>query len=362
MEQPLLQIKDLAVSFPAINGNRRRVRVVQGLSLSVYPRQTLAVVGESGCGKSVTALSTMRLIPTPPGRFESGQILWSPEPGVAARDLVRLSDRAMRGVRGNEIGMVFQEPMTSLNPVYTVGAQIVEAVRLHQRLDRGRAREVAARALGEVGIADPGPRLDEYPHQMSGGMRQRVMIAMALACKPRLLLADEPTTALDVTIQAQILELLRGLQERHGMSVVLITHDLGVVAENADVVAVMYAGRVVEYGSVIDVFQNPLHPYTKGLFASMPALDRQVKRLVTIRGNVPSPGKMPPGCPFHPRCDGVQDDPRCKQNVPPLREVEPRHWAACIHAPGYADAEATPPDLAYRRQPVEVEAEAGTGV
>jgi oligopeptide/dipeptide ABC transporter ATP-binding protein len=349
-EQPLLQIEDLAVSFAGEGG---RVRAVNRVNLTVYPRQTLAVVGESGCGKSVSALSTLQLVPTPPGRYENGRILWRGGGLDQPIDLLKQSDRQMRTIRGNQIAMIFQEPMTSLNPVYTVGEQIVEAILLHQKVSRRGAIDIAVRALRDVGIADPDMRLGEYPHQLSGGMRQRVMIAMALACQPELLLADEPTTALDVTIQAQILELLRELQSSRGMSVLLITHDLGVVAENADVVAVMYAGRVVEYASVHDIFKDPLHPYTKGLFGSMPVLGRQRDRLVTIPGNVPDPSQFPPGCPFHPRCAEMRDDPKCKADDPPLLEVRPQHWVACWHVPGYEKGKQTRPDIAYRREAME---------
>jgi oligopeptide/dipeptide ABC transporter ATP-binding protein len=370
IEQPLLKIEDLAVSFATESG---RVRAVNGVNLSIYPRQTVAVVGESGCGKSVTALSTLQLVPTPPGRYEGGRILFE------GRDLLRLSEKQMQRVRGNQIAMIFQEPMTSLNPVYSIGDQIMEAVLLHQKVSRAQAVGIAEQALRDVGIADPLRRLDEYPHQMSGGMRQRVMVAMALACKPRLLLADEPTTALDVTIQAQILDLLRKLQDEHGMSIMLITHDLGVVAENADVVAVMYAGRIVEYGSVHDVFGNPLHPYTRGLFASMPRLGEAKHRLQTIPGVVPNPVNFPPGCPFHPRCaltrqlaegapaaekaivrgSGKADldthpvMTRCVHQDPPLLEAAPRHWAACWFTEGYGQGKPTRPDLNFRREPVQ---------
>ncbi len=356
--EPLLRVENLAVSFPArgpdgARGPMRRVRAVNDVSLSIYPKQTLAVVGESGCGKSVTALSILRLIPTPPGSYDAGSITWA---GSGAKgdsvDLLKLADKDIRKVRGNQIAMVFQEPMTSLNPVYTIGEQIVEAVLLHQGVSTRQASDIAAQALSDVGIADAKQRLKEYPHRLSGGMRQRVMIAMALACQPRLLLADEPTTALDVTIQAQILELLRKLQKEKGMSVMLITHDLGVVAENADVVAVMYAGRVVEYGSVHDVFRSPLHPYTQGLFASMPVLGSGVHRLVTIPGNVPNPSNFPSGCAFHPRCSQVNGDATCASIVPPLLEVSPQHWVACTHAPGYAQGIATRPDVPFVRAEV----------
>ena len=364
-EQPLLEIENLAVSFPTTRARQRRglvrqrVRAVNNVNLRIYPRQTLAVVGESGCGKSVTALSILRLVPMPPGRFESGRLLWQQQDGQVA-DLRRISEPRMRQVRGAQIAMIFQEPMTSLNPVYTIGEQILEAVLLHQKdLEPEQARDVAIEALDAVGIAAAASRLDEYPHQMSGGMRQRVMIAMALACQPRLLLADEPTTALDVTIQAQILELLRRLQQQRGMSVLLITHDLGVVAENADVVAVMYAGRVVEYGSVHEVFNNPLHPYTQGLFGSMPVIGRTRQRLETIPGNVPDPASFPPGCPFHPRCPRVEGDQRCMGEDPPLLELTPGHWAACWHAPDYAAGRDTRPDVSYRR-PIEGDEPAAT--
>jgi oligopeptide/dipeptide ABC transporter ATP-binding protein len=340
--QPLLAIEDLAVSFATDEGV---VRAVNGVNLTLYPRQTLAVVGESGCGKSVTATAALKLVPTPPGRYDSGRILFEGD------DLLRYDEADMRKIRGGRIAMIFQEPMTSLNPVYTIGQQIVEAILLHQRVDSARAIDLAEQALAEVGIADPRQRLSEYPHQMSGGMRQRVMIAMALACKPKLLLADEPTTALDVTIQAQILELLRDLQHRHGLSILLITHDLGVVAENADVVAVMYAGRVVEYGSVHDVFDRPLHPYTRGLFDSMPRLGQTRHRLTTIPGMVPNPARLPGGCPFHPRCAAVEGDARCAAGDPPLLEAASAHWVACWHAPGHAAGKPTRPDVPYRRQP-----------
>jgi oligopeptide/dipeptide ABC transporter ATP-binding protein len=380
-EQPLLRIEDLAVSFPVAAKPEpgqprelatRRVRAVNDVSMTVYPKQTLAVVGESGCGKSVTAMSILRLVPTPPGRYDNGSIRWQRDAGAAPVNLLELNDRQMQKIRGKDIAMIFQEPMTSLNPVYTIGEQIMEAVLLHQTASRRQAVEIATRALADVGIPDPGGRLKEYPHQMSGGMRQRIMIAMALACNPRLLLADEPTTALDVTIQAQILELLRELQYKRDMAVMLITHDLGVVAENADVVAVMYAGRIVEYGSVVDVFKNPLHPYTKGLFGSMPVLGQEKSRLQAIPGNVPNPANFPPGCPFHPRCaltkelakneaaerlDVVHVDGQterimavCKHEVPPLLEVEPGHWVACLFAPGYKEGKRTMPDVAYRRE------------
>lgn len=381
-EHPLLQVRQLAVSFPVASkpepgqpksAKKRRVRAVNGVNMTIYPNQTLAVVGESGCGKSVTALSTLQLVPIPPGSYDGGKIFWDKDGNGKPANLLSYNDREMRSIRGNQIAMIFQEPMTSLNPVYTIGEQIMEAVLLHQTVNRKEARDIAEKALADVGIPDPGPRLNEYPHQMSGGMRQRIMIAMALACNPRLLLADEPTTALDVTIQAQILELLRKLQHERDMAVMLITHDLGVVAENADVVAVMYAGRVVEYGTVHDIFSNPLHPYTQGLFRSMPRLGEEKHRLDVIPGNVPNPANFPSGCPFHPRCSAtvakakdanvnetievaVEGDiekhnvmETCVHHDPPLLEVAPKHWVACHFAPGYSSGKETVPDIAYRR-------------
>ncbi len=341
MTEPLLRIEDLAVNFDTPSGV---VKAVNGVHLSIYPGQTLGVVGESGCGKSVSALSTLQLVPTPPGCYERGKIWWSAK-GEPPVDLLTQTEKQMQSIRGNDIAMIFQEPMTSLNPVYTVGEQILEAILLHQAVGRAQAIEIAVTALEDVGIADARSRLKTYPHQLSGGMRQRVMIAMALACQPKLLLADEPTTALDVTIQAQILELLRELQIKRGMSIMLITHDLGVVAQNADVVAVMYAGRVVEYGSVHDVFDRPQHPYTRGLFDSMPRLGEEKHRLRTIEGNVPDPGNLPSGCPFHPRCRDWQEDVQCAQAVPPLQEVFPRHWAACWHGTGCDQGNASLADI-----------------
>src|SRR5437870_869488 len=273
MDKPLLEVRNMTVAFDTERG---QIRPVRNLSLSVFPGQTVALVGESGCGKSVSALSILRLIPQPPGRILDGEVL------LDSRNLLNLEERDMRRVRGKEIAMIFQEPMTSLNPVFTIGDQIAEAVILHQHVSSRQAYEIAEQSLRDVGIADPGRRLYEYPHQMSGGMRQRVMIAMALSCQPKLLIADEPTTALDVTIQAQILELLRKLQREKGMSILLITHDLGVVADNADVVAVMYASRKVECAPVEELFDHPKHPYTEGLFRSIPKLGAHAQRLATI--------------------------------------------------------------------------------
>jgi oligopeptide transport system ATP-binding protein len=359
---PLLEVKDLSIGFETSRG---LITPVSSVSWSIYPGQTLALVGESGSGKSVSALSVLRLIPTPPGKYLAGQILFNTGNGPV--DLLSLSERDMRRVRGKDIAMIFQEPMTSLNPVYTVGDQIIEAILLHQDVTKRQAIDIAAQSLADVGIADPKARLAVYPHQMSGGMRQRVMIAMALACQPKLLIADEPTTALDVTVQAQILELLRKLQEVRNMAVLLITHDLGVVAENADVVAVMYASHVVEYATVENLFDNPQHPYTQGLFRSMPKLGQSKAagggKLETIPGMVPPPGKFPQGCKFHPRCARMNSDQTCATVNPPLKEIltEARsdgaaagHWAACHHTENYASAPITTPHLAQKRVPLTV--------
>ena len=365
-QQPLLEIRDLNIAFDTERG---QIRPVRDVSYAVFPGQTVAVVGESGCGKSVTALSILRLIPQPPGRFLGGSITLD-----GRGDLLGLSERQMRGVRGKDVAMIFQEPMTSLNPVYTIGDQIVEAVTLHQNVGSREGYRIAEQALNAVGIADAARRLHEYPHQMSGGMRQRVMIAMALSCQPRLLIADEPTTALDVTIQAQILELLQKLQRERGMAILLITHDLGVVAENADVVAVMYASRVVEFAKVEDLFDRPLHPYTEGLFRSVPKLGGHKERLETIPGTVPNPARFPTGCKFHTRCPRTcalaeQATPsdtvtisvegrqtrvlrRCTTDEPTLRMVAPDQWAACHQIDGYDTAPAPPPVLAHKRQAV----------
>ena len=297
---------------------------VDGVSLTIDTGRTLCIVGESGCGKSVLALSILRLVPRP-GRIASGTIRF------AGRDLTMLPEKEMRRIRGAEIAMIFQEPMTSLNPVHPVGFQIEEAVRAHRAVSRREAREIAIEALARVRIPDPKRRVEEYPHRLSGGMRQRVMIAMALACRPSLLIADEPTTALDVTIQAQILDLLRELQAETGMAILLITHDLGVVAEMADEVAVMYAGRVVERGPATAIFSDAQHPYTLGLFGSLPRLDAEEHRLLAIEGTVPPPFALPPGCRFHPRCAFAEA--RCRTEVPALRHFGDRHEAACFVAP-----------------------------
>jgi peptide/nickel transport system ATP-binding protein len=323
MTEPLLEVRGLKTRFSLEEGS---VLAVDDVSFSLPPGGTLGVVGESGCGKSVTALSVMRLVPDPPGRVVGGEIRFK------GRDLLALSEEEMRRIRGNHISMVFQEPMTSLNPVYTVGEQIGEAVRLHQGLDRKRARERAVEMLRQVGIPAPEQRVDAYPHQLSGGMRQRVMIAMALACNPELVIADEPTTALDVTIQAQILDLLQRLQAERGMAVMLITHDLGVVAESCDAVVVMYAGRVVERAPVRALFSRPAHPYTAGLLRSIPSFQDargggERKRLKTIPGMVPSLRNLPAGCRFRDRCERALDV--CARVDPPLELKRDGQFAAC---------------------------------
>jgi len=317
LSEPLLEVRDLQTHFHTDDGV---VRAVDGVSFSLDAGKTLAVVGESGSGKSVTSLSILRLIPEPPGRIEGGSIRFR------GRELLTLAPRELRAVRGREISMIFQEPMTSLNPVYTCGEQILETIVLHEKVSRAEARKRAIEMLRLVGIPSPEQRVDEYPHQMSGGMRQRVMIAMALACRPAILIADEPTTALDVTIQAQILELLKKLQAELGMAVLLITHDLGVVAETADHVAVMYAGQVVEACDVRAAFDRPLHPYTAGLLHSLPRLGEARETLRVIPGTVPNPVAFPAGCRFHPRCPVAID--RCRE-LPPLEEIEPGHLARC---------------------------------
>ena len=317
----LLEIRGLKTYFATENG---MVHAVDGVDLAVDRGETLGVVGESGSGKTVTALSVLKLIATPPGRIVAGQILWQ------GRDLVPLSPDEMRHIRSKEIGIVFQEPMTSLNPVYTVGAQIAETVREHEGLGRRAALEKAVEMLRLVHIPNPQRRVHDYPHQFSGGMRQRVMIAMALSCNPKLLIADEPTTALDVTIQAQILELIAEMKERLGMAVMLITHAMGVVAETAQRVAVMYAGKVVEEAPVAELFGNPRHPYTRGLIRSIPRIDRagRKERLMAIAGVVPSLLEPAEGCRFAARCEFAM--PVCVAATPPLRKVASDHEAACV--------------------------------
>jgi oligopeptide/dipeptide ABC transporter ATP-binding protein len=362
----LLEVRDLQVEFETDGGI---IRAVDGVSLSVPRGRTVAIVGESGCGKSVTALSIMRLIPQPPGRVAGERMLFydidrgsttpSPIAVGGSIDLLQLSTREMCKIRGNRIAMVFQEPTTSLNPVLTIGEQIVEAIELHQALDGRAAKNAAVDMLRRVGIEAPAQRIREYPHQLSGGMLQRVMIAMALSCKPALLIADEPTTALDVTIQAQILALLRDLQAELGMSILMITHDLSVVAEVADYVYVMYAGRIVEQAPIDLLYAKPMHPYTQGLMRCLPSLAARQQRLETIAGSVPDPSRYPKGCRFHPRCRlsaeraegndrasvrvGSEQDGlvlrRCVESYedepsgqPPLREVGRDHFVACWEA------------------------------
>ncbi len=322
----LLSVENISTHFFTEEG---AVKAVQDVSFSIKRGRTFALVGESGCGKSVTALSIMRLVPAPPGKIVGGCLVFE------GRNLLALSEKEMRRVRGNKIAMIFQEPMTSLNPVYTVGNQIVEAIKLHQKKSTSRAWANAVRMLKKVGIADPKRRVREYPHQMSGGMRQRVMIAMAVSCEPALLIADEPTTALDVTVQAQILDLLDELQKQNGMSILLITHDLGVVAERAEDVAVMYASRIVEFADSLSLFEEPLHPYTQGLLKSLPRLGFSARRLRTISGTVPEPLHFPVGCKFHPRCSVGCSDKRCQTLEPELREVRPGRCVACWYAKGY---------------------------
>ena len=373
---PLLSVQDLRTYFQIDDG---LVRAVDGVSFRMDRGKTFALVGESGCGKSVTAFSILRLLPMPPavilsekllhrkcGAPDEGRYLYLGQHIPASRivfdgtSLLDLGEGQMRAVRGGQIGMIFQEPMSSLNPVYTCGNQIVEAIRLHRPMSASAARDRAIDLLAQVGIPEPAQRFGEYPHQLSGGMRQRVMIAMALSCGPRLLIADEPTTALDVTIQAQILDLLRQIQRREGLSILLITHDLAVVAETADVVGVMYASKLVERTDVASLFARPLHPYTQGLFRSLPKLGEKKARLETIAGSVPSALHFPSGCKFHPRClrtrelaaqagtgetmaimsegQEVRVLARCAREEPSLREVAPGHSCACWEAAGYDKA------------------------
>jgi peptide/nickel transport system ATP-binding protein len=331
----LLEVKNLRTYFYTDDGIARSV---DGIDFSVDRGETLGLVGESGCGKSVSALSVMRLIPNPPGKIVSGEILYN------GRDLLKLGEDQMREIRGNEISMIFQEPMTSLNPVFTIGYQIDEAVILHQKVTKAEARIRSVEMLRLVGIPAPEQRYDEYPHQLSGGMRQRVMIAMALSCNPALLIADEPTTALDVTVQAQILELITRLQDELGMGMIMITHDLGVIAEVCDRVAVMYAAKVVEYSNVDEIFYNPKHPYTIGLLKSIPRLGDRKEKLATIEGTVPPPTNFPAGCHFCTRCPYA--DALCWNDEPPLVEVDTGHFVACWHIDRVAAGEGKVSQLA----------------
>ena len=363
---PLLQVRDLAVSFSSDTSITGRTQAVDGVSMTIHPGQTLAVVGESGCGKSVTALSLLHLLPRHTARVDRGTAIFNTTPvqpvplpcrsghGSALSenpatliDLLSLSEKEIRTIRGSRIAMIFQEPMSSLNPVFTIGDQIIEAILLHQPVKRAAARAIAVQSLRDIGITDPERRLGAYPHQFSGGMRQRVMIAMALCCKPALLLADEPTTALDVTIQKQILELLRDLKSRTGMAIMLITHDLGVVSENADAVCVMYAGRVVEYAAVQDLFATPLHPYTRGLLACIPSLARRVDRLTTIADllqhadahHISGSPHLQPWWPNHTPPNGLA----IRDSI--LLEVHPNHWVATWRTPDLASTTPRPPDI-----------------
>jgi oligopeptide/dipeptide ABC transporter ATP-binding protein len=321
MTVPVLEVRDLRV---ALHTRRGVIHAVDGVSLRIEAGETLALVGESGCGKTMTALSVIGLVPKPPGVIEGGQVL------LQGDDLVPKDDEAMRRLRGDRLGMVFQEPMTSLDPVFTIGTQLVETVLAHREMGRAEARALAVAMLKRVQIPEAERRMDSYPHELSGGMRQRVMIAIALLNRPDLLIADEPTTALDVTTQAQILALMRELRAEFGMAVLLITHALGVVAEMADRVAVMYAGRVVETAPVEEIFANPRHPYTRGLLASIPDLAESGTRLATIPGTVPNLLHKPPGCCFWPRCPIAEA--RCREGEPMLEEQAPGHHAACFKA------------------------------
>lgn len=323
-EDATLVVEGLKTSFYTEDGI---VRSVDGVDFVVPKGKTLGLVGESGCGKSITALSILQLIPTPPGKIDAGKVIFQ------GKDLLECSEKEMREIRGNRISMIFQEPMTSLNPVFTVGNQLTEAISLHQNLDKKAALEKAVEMLRLVGIPSPEKRVSQYPFELSGGMRQRVMIAMALSCRPDLLIADEPTTALDVTIQAQILDLLRNLQQELGTSIIMITHDLGVVAETCDQVAVMYAGKVVEYAETNSLLDDPKHPYTKGLLNSSPRVNDDRERLDAIVGFVPSPYNMPPGCAFAPRCPYKMDV--CDETMPELEDVGDARLLRChLHKEG----------------------------
>lgn len=331
---PLLAVDNLRTYFDTEGG---LARAVDGVSFSIDAGKTLAVVGESGCGKTVTALSILQLVPMPPGRFESGEIRFR------GKNILKLSPQELRKLRGGDIAMIFQEPGTSLNPVFTIGHQVGEAIALHRpEIPRSKIRNEVLNALKAVHVSDPERRLDQYPHEMSGGMKQRIMIAMALACKPQLLIADEPTTAVDVTIQARILDLLKSLQADHHMAILLITHDLGVVAELADEVVVMYAGKVIERGPVGEIFDNPRHPYTLGLFNSLPRIDEKKQRLETIEGSVPPATHFPPGCRFRDRCRWAAE--KCPEE-PPLIEIGSGHAVACWYHDVIAEKRAVAPGV-----------------
>jgi peptide/nickel transport system ATP-binding protein/oligopeptide transport system ATP-binding protein len=316
--EELLKIESLKTYFYTYEGV---VKAVNGVSLKINKGETLGLVGESGCGKSITALSIIRLIQSPPGKIIEGKIIFQ------GKDLLKLNNKQIRNIRGKKISMIFQEPMTSLDPMFTIGQEISETIKLHQGLDKEQLRLKTIESLKSVGFPDPEKRINNYPHELSGGMRQRAMIAMALSCNPDLLIADEPTTALDVTIQAQILKLIKDLKIKHQMSVLLITHDLGVIANNCDKVALMYAGYIVEYSDVHNFFKNPLHPYAKGLLKSMPRLDINVKKLEIIKGMVPNLLEVPNGCPFNPRCKYCFD--KCIKKLPDLFKIDKNHFVRC---------------------------------
>lgn len=317
-KKELLKVSNLKTYFYTHEGI---IKAVDAVSFSVNQGETLGIVGESGSGKSVTALSIMRLIPDPPGKIVGGEIIFE------GRNLCSLGEKEMQKIRGRKISMIFQEPMTSLDPVFTIGHEITETILLHQNLSKQEAREKAIQMLEVVGIPDAARRMNNYPHELSGGMRQRIMIAMALSCNPALLIADEPTTALDVTIQSQILRLINDLKRKFNTAVLIITHDLGVISEMCDYVAVMYAGHIVEYTDVYTIFENPLHPYTKGLNRSIPRMDKDREKLENIKGMVPNLLHLPPGCPFHPRCEYAFE--RCFHEVPEFIEIEPHHLVKC---------------------------------
>jgi len=316
--KPLLSTQDLKVYF---YGRDKISRAVDGVSYNIHAGETVCLVGESGCGKTVSALAALGLVPSPPGKIVGGRILFK------ERDILKFDDAAMQKLRGNQISMVFQEPLTSLNPVFTIGDQIGEAIRTHEKIEQEALDKRCVQLLKEMGIPSPEERLKDYPHQLSGGQRQRVMIAMALACNPDLMIADEPTTALDVTVQAQILNLLRSVQERASMSILYITHDLGVVSGIADRVYVMYAGLIVEEGTTRQVFGDAAHPYTQGLLASLPNREKRGRRLDNIPGTVPNPAYKPEGCPFHPRCTHAVKS--CKIELPPIVDLGKGHWSRC---------------------------------
>ena len=316
-QETLLSVKDLTIHYITDDGV---MKAVNGISFDLKKGETLGLVGETGAGKTTTALGIMRLVPDPPGKIVSGEIFWN------GKNLLKVGKLGMRAIRGKEISMIFQDPMTSLNPVMTVGEQLSEVIRIHEKLSRADAAIRAGEMLELVGI--PSERMDEYPHQFSGGMKQRVVIAMSLACNPLMIIADEPTTALDVTIQAQVLDLMRSLREKFGTATLMITHDLGVVAEICDRVAIIYAGQIVEQGTLEEIYENTKHPYTKGLFASLPDMSSKAHRLHPIKGLMPDPANLPSGCPFHPRCDHAR--PECARRTPVRTEVTPGHFVNCL--------------------------------